>query len=127
MKGIGVDIVQMTRFQKEEKQTQKLANRILTPNELEMFGKKKEKNLQLAQRYLAKRFAAKEAASKALGTGIAKGVTFQDFEVSNDEFGAPHMTFTGQALMSFNKKGCREINISISDEKDFAVAFVVID
>ncbi len=75
--------------------------------------------------YLAKRFAAKEALSKALGTGIGK-VSWQDMETVNDLAGAPAILLTGDAKKYLRKLGANNVLLSLSDERDFAVAFVVL-
>ncbi len=105
--GIGTDIAEIARIEKAlERSGDAFASRILTESEMSVYAGLKQKG-----RYLAKRFAVKEAASKALGTGIAKGVTFQDFIISNDEFGAPYWNWLKLPLRLRNQKAC---NISIS-------------
>jgi holo-[acyl-carrier protein] synthase len=76
---------------------------------------------------LAKRFAAKEAASKALGTGIAHGVSFQDFEISNDENGKPVLTLSGKAQQIAQASSVRSVHLTISDERHYAVATVILE
>ncbi|GAJ77956.1 holo-[acyl-carrier protein] synthase [Vibrio sp. JCM 18905] len=85
--------------------------------------------LKLQGRYLAKRFAVKEAASKALGgTGIAKGgVTFHDFSISNDALGKPVLALTGTAKQIADAMGVNHIHLSISDERHYAVATVIFE
>ena len=78
-------------------------------------------------RFLAKRFAAKEAASKALGTGIAGGVTFQDFQVSNDSKGKPMLTLTSKAKEIAEQQGAMNYRLSLSDERHYAVATVIFE
>ncbi|MCJ8312700.1 MAG: holo-ACP synthase [Saccharospirillaceae bacterium] len=126
MIAIGVDIVQVERFNKSVAQNTKFAKRILTPLELEVFTTRSDKNIDNGRRYLAKRFAAKEAVSKALGTGIAKGVSFQDIEVLNDGLGAPFVSLFNKALSIYKQKNAQQILISISDEKDFVIAYVTL-
>jgi len=126
MIGVGVDIVQIERFNKSNEHNTKFANRILTPLELGVFKARSGKNSENGKRYLAKRFAAKEAVSKALGTGIAKGVSFQDIEILNDKLGAPYVSLFKEALVIFNQKNAHKILISISDETDFAIAYVTL-
>jgi len=119
--GIGTDIVQISRIKEAfERQGERFAQRILCPNELALFNGKNQ-----SIPYLAKRFAAKEAASKALGTGIGV-VSWQDLEISNDQNGAPVLTFTGSAQEQMVSMGASQISISLSDEQDYAVAFVVL-
>lgn len=119
--GIGTDIVQISRIKDTfERQGERFAQRILCSNELGLFN---DKNQSIP--YLAKRFAAKEAASKALGTGIGV-ISWQDMEVSNDAKGAPMLTFTGSAQVQMASIGASQVSISLSDEQDYAVAFVVL-
>ncbi|WP_220718529.1 holo-ACP synthase [Agarivorans litoreus] len=119
--GLGTDIVQVERIAKS-KQMHALAKRVLTQAEWDSF----EQHVAPA-RFLAKRFAAKEAAAKALGTGIAKGVGFQQIEVSNNQFGKPELVFSGAALALCEQLGVNSQFISISDERDYAVATVVLE
>ncbi len=83
--GLGTDIAEIERIEKAlNRSGDAFAMRILAESEYQTFLSLKQKG-----RFLAKRFAAKEAASKALGTGIAHGVTFHDFVISNDDNGKP--------------------------------------
>ncbi|WP_017445753.1 holo-ACP synthase [Gayadomonas joobiniege] len=116
--GLGTDIVEIERF--DNKNLAALAQRILTPNELAIFNRHKQ-----PIRYLAKRWAAKEAAAKALGTGIAKGVTFHNFEVSSDQNGAPVITLSGVAAQRAGQQ--TKAWITLSDEKNYAVATVILE
>jgi holo-[acyl-carrier protein] synthase len=119
--GIGTDIVQIDRIQGSiDRNGTGLARRVLTDRELEKF--------QVAPNpaaYLAKRFAAKEAASKAFGTGIGK-IGWHDLEVVNDEMGAPAIVCHGVAKDLLAHRGADTVHLSIADESDAAVAFVVI-
>lgn len=121
--GLGTDIAEIERVEKALARTgEAFARRILTESELEKFHSLKQQG-----RFLAKRFAAKEAASKALGTGIALGVTFQDFIISNDEYGAPVLTLTNKALEIAQRKQVQHIHLSISDERHYAMATVILE
>ena len=120
--GIGTDIASVARIAKAwERSGERFARRILTEKEYQVF---EGRNHSAA--YLASRFAAKEAASKALGTGIGK-VSFQDMEVSNLESGAPVLTFTGAALELQQQRGIARVHISLSDEAEYAQAFVILE
>lgn len=119
--GIGTDIVQIDRIRRAlERRGRSFAERILCSDELTIFDKK-----STSESYLAKRYAAKEAASKALGTGIGS-ISWQDMEISNDSRGGPVLTLKGAALQRMLKMGGTHVHLSLSDEKDFAVAFVVL-
>ena len=78
-------------------------------------------------RFLAKRFAAKEAAVKALGTGIGNGISWQHIEVTNDELGAPHLRFSGEFASRCEARGITRAVVSISDEQHYAVATVILE
>lgn len=121
--GLGTDIAEIERVEKALARTgEAFARRILTELEFEKFQSLKQQG-----RFLAKRFAAKEAASKALGTGIALGVTFHDFCVANDEHGAPQLTLANKALEIAQSKQVRHMHLSISDERHYAVATVIFE
>ncbi|MBL4908795.1 MAG: holo-ACP synthase [Alteromonadaceae bacterium] len=120
--GIGTDIIEIARIGKmKDSARAKLAQRVLTKNE---FARYQELNYSTA--FLAKRWAAKEAASKALGRGIADGISFQHFEISSLDTGQPILTITDRALVIANKLGANSWHISIADEKEYATAFVVL-
>jgi holo-[acyl-carrier protein] synthase len=121
--GMGTDIVEIERIKTALSRTgDKLAQRILTEKEKVMFDQHHH-----PERFLAKRFSAKEAASKALGTGIAKGVSFQDFTILNDQQGKPLLTMNGKAAAVAQQLGVNAIHISISDEKHYATATVILE
>ena len=121
--GLGTDIAEIERVEKAlARSGDAFAKRILTEQELEKFSSVKQQG-----RFLAKRFAVKEAASKALGTGIAQGVTFQDFTISNDELGAPILKLSNKALELAEKKNVTSVHLSISDERHYAVATVILE
>jgi len=121
--GLGTDIAEIERIEKAlNRSGEAFAERILSENELQVFAGLKQQG-----RYLAKRFAAKEAASKALGTGIANGVSFQDFEFSNDDNGKPVLTLSGKALQIAQASAVQHLHITISDERHYAVATVIFE
>jgi len=121
--GIGTDIVALERIQKlYDKHPERFAERILTSYELEEI-----ESVKRPVHFLAKRFAVKEAASKALGTGIAQGVQFSDFEVQHDEFGKPSLISYNRAAELMQEKKIILTHISISDEKRYAVAYVIFE
>lgn len=121
--GIGIDIVQIDRIKSSiERHGESFAKKILHKNEFEKYS-----SLKLKQRYLAKRFAAKEAFSKALGTGIVKNVTLPRIEVINNSDGKPEILLHGATKDKFNSLGIQSVFLSISDEKEYAVAQVVLE
>jgi holo-[acyl-carrier protein] synthase len=99
----------------------RFARRILAGQELTDF----QRTLHPA-RFLARRFAAKEAVVKAYGTGFTNGMTFQDIVVDHDAAGKPLLVLSGRALELQHEMGIGEKFISISDEQEYAVAFVTL-
>ena len=120
--GIGTDIVAVSRIQENlTKHKEKFIQRILSDKEQENLPNE----IHLAT-YLAKRFAGKEAFAKALGTGIANGLAFNQISILNDERGQPFVECSGKALELISQKQIQDIKISLSDEKEFALAFVIL-
>lgn len=123
IKGVGVDLVTVSRIRAvHERHGERFAKRILAESEFDAY-----RNSRDPARLLAKRFAAKEAAVKALGTGERQGVLLKDFAVGHDELGKPHLTLHGEGKSRAAKTGIDNFHLSISDEVDQVVAFVVCD
>ena len=121
--GIGIDLVQIDRMERMlEKHGDSFAKKVFHENELKIF-----QNAKHPARYLAKRFAAKEAFAKAFGTGIAKGIAFPNIEISNDEQGKPFVLLHAKTKDKFIKSDAVSILLSISDEKLYTIAQVVIE
>ncbi|SIO03076.1 holo-ACP synthase [Salinivibrio sp. ES.052] len=120
--GVGTDIVDIARVEKAFARQSRFAARILTDSEQAYMA-----THQAPARYLAKRFAAKEAAAKALGTGIANGVTFHDFIITNQPSGQPVLTLSGRAAQLARERGVEHCWLTLSDEKAYAVAYVVLE
>ena len=120
--GIGVDIISINRIKKLHKNDNFL-KRIYSKEE----NFKCNKLINSINCY-AKRFAAKEAFSKALGTGISKGISFNEIIVLNEKNGTPFITLKGKTKKIFEKKLKKKAKIflSLSDEKKYAIAFVTI-
>ena len=121
--GIGTDIVDVDRI-KNSLKNKNFINHIF--NEKEILKCKKVND---SINCFAKRFAAKEAFSKALGTGISDGVNFNEIVILNNKSGKPYINIIGQTKKILNKKFKKKkskISLSISDEKKYAVAFVTI-
>ncbi len=122
---IGTDIVEVDRIgQTWSRQGDRLVKRILVASEHEKFESFNNDALKIA--FLAKRWCAKEAIAKALGTGIAKGVGFQEIEISHDDLGAPLVTLHDGALARLHLLGASKALISLSDERHYAVAFCML-
>ena len=120
--GIGCDLVRVSRVQASiDKLGFKFAQRILRPEELECFQVSRQ-----SAAYLAKRFASKEAISKALGTGIGAGVSFHDMLITSNSLGQPQVELSGQALVRAQQLGADCVQLSISDEAGMALAFALL-
>lgn len=119
--GIGTDIAKVDRFQKWI-ETEKMCRRFFNESEILPEGSNKAK----CEHYAA-RFAAKEAFAKALGTGFT-GIELRDIFVTNDYLGKPIMNITGNVKQVLDEKfGNYVIHLSLSHEKEYAVAFVIIE
>lgn len=119
--GIGTDLVQQSRISKLlDRFGRKFVERILSLEEILCFEKVLDK-----EAYLAKRFAGKEAIAKALGTGIG-AIAFNEISILNLPNGKPYVKFLGKSQERVAEFAIREVMISLSDEKEYALAFAVI-
>lgn len=122
MIAVGTDILEIERMEEVvERMGERFAARILRPAELKDYHQSK-----LAVRLLAKRFAAKEAIAKALGTGIGRGVSWQDMEVLHDLNGAPVVELSGGALAAMEARGGSRVLLTLADERHYVVAFAAL-
>ena len=123
--GIGTDIVNIKRIEKSLKgKNNNFKKRIFSQNEIIYCEKKKN-----PFSFYAKRFAAKEALSKALGTGIRNGINFKDIEILNDNFGKPSIKLKGSTANFIKKKIKNKkysIYLSLSDDVPWAQATVIV-
>jgi len=121
--GVGIDIVEHKRMERiHERYGEKFARRILDEMEMEEYRKASSK-----VRLLAKRFAAKEAASKALGTGFSRGISLNMICVRHDSNGMPLLEFYEQASEYARNLGVVTKWLSISDEQSYSTAMVVLE
>jgi len=120
---IGVDLVEVARIRRVLERHPGFTVRHFTSDERERAGALPEAR---RAEFLAGRFAAKEAALKALGTGISGGVSLAEVETGAAPSGAPVLRLTGAALRAAEALGVREFQVSISHDGGFAVAFVVL-
>jgi holo-[acyl-carrier protein] synthase len=120
--GIGTDIVRVERMEEIlRRRGDRFARRILTEKEYQ--------DLQQAHapaRFLAKRFAAKEAAAKAMGTGFRQGLQLRNIGVGHDDRGRPLLEFNGHATEFLRARGVHSAHLSLADEQEYAVAFVTL-
>ncbi len=121
----GVDIIDIRRIKKTiDKYNFRFKKRCFHSGEIS----KSESRIKSVESY-AKRYAAKEACAKALGTGLARGIFWKDIEVQNDKFGKPKIKLHNNALKFLKKiTKCDDcsIEVSLSDEKKYAIANVII-
>ena len=122
MIGVGTDILQISRIDEVlSRLDDRFVRRILTQSEQQEYRDSGQPN-----RLLAKRFACKEAVAKALGTGIGRGVSWQDIQIEHNSAGAPSVGLSGGALRVATELGGSRVEVSLSDEADYVVAFAVL-
>ena len=122
--GIGIDIIDIRRIEKE---IIKYGDRFIKKCFLQTEIQRSENRRNTIQSY-AKRYAAKDASAKALGTGLARGVYWKDIEVSNNNSGKPILTLHNKAAKILNQISSKNtrIEVSLSDEKNYAISNVII-
>lgn len=121
--GIGTDLVEIERIESAlDRWGERFARKILVPRELDRFsGHRKQAS------YLAKRFAAKEAFSKAMGTGIRHPVSWQNIGVVNHSSGRPYLELSAPLGALVRSRGIVHVHVSLTDERGIAAAFVVLE
>lgn len=120
--GLGIDITELDRIKSSlDKFGERFMNTFLTAKEIELVPEVNK------VQHLSARFAAKEAAVKALGTGFAEGITFKNVEIFNLNSGAPELTFNGKGLERSLELGVERILISVSHGRDTAAAVVILE
>lgn len=121
--GVGTDIVRIQRMAKNlDRWGDRFAERILTPEEMEDYLRYSKK-----AGFLAKRFAAKEAAAKAMGLGFQDGLEMKQIGTGHDDKGKPLLMLTGYARTFVESNGITATHISVTDEQEYAIAFVVLE
>ena len=121
--GIGTDIVEVERI-KNLSSISKFAKKILTQNELNTFNSL-NKDQQIY--FLSKQFAAKEAISKALGTGIGHEISLKNIEILRDEKGKPFFNAINELSAYLSNLGITKTHVSLSDESNYAIAMVIVE
>lgn len=121
--GVGTDIVEMSRIQAIwERFGEHFANRILMPAELQLFRKSKNPVC-----FLAMRFAGKEAAVKAMGTGFAHGVWLRDVGITSNDWGRPLIIWSQRGQKVCNELGIGKGHVSLTDDAGLVMAFAVVE
>ena len=124
--GIGTDILQIERLQAAYDSTNgRQAERVLGPDELIIFRQRLARNHKRGIAFLATRFAAKEAFSKAIGLGMRMPMTWRSLQTLNEPSGKPVTTYLG-ALAQFMTERNWEAQVTVSDEQDMAIAHVIV-
>jgi len=120
---IGIDIIEVARIREVLLRTPRFADRVFTAAERQYCD---SRGVVAAQHYAA-RFAAKEAALKALQTGWRGGISWQDVEISSRESGAPYLIFRGEVLAVFEKFRATATHLSMSHTSEHAIAQVILE
>ena len=121
--GIGTDIVEISRIA-EMKSLSSFAEKILSLNELEIASQYKNDKLI---KYLAKQFAAKEAISKAFGTGLRKPILMKDIEIMRDKIGKPYLHPLAGVKKTIIDLGITKSHVSLADESEYVIAFAILE
>lgn len=121
--GLGTDIVEIERIEKVMMRSgDRLAKRILSQFEWQQYQQHSQPT-----RFLAKRFAVKEAAAKAFGTGIRNGLAFNQFEVFNTPLGKPCLRLLDNAALLAAELGIQASHVTLADERRYACATVIFE
>lgn len=121
--GTGIDITEVARIAAAiERYGERFLRRVFTPREVEYCRSKRNANERFAAR-----FAAKEAGMKAIGTGLRRGVTWQDVEVTHQPGGRPTLVFTGKAAEFAAKLGVKQVALSLTHTEETAMAQVILE
>ena len=125
--GIGTDLCDVRRIEATlGRRGERFAEKVLGPHEIEVFRQRMEAVRERGLRYLATRFSAKEAFSKAIGMGMRLPMTWRDCEIVKARSGKPEIRLHGALAVWFNERGL-SAHVSVTDESDYAAAFVVVE
>ncbi len=124
--GIGTDLIDIGRIRAAHQRFgDRFIGRVLGPREIEKYRQRRGRSEQRGDLFLATRFAAKEAVSKALGLGMRHPMSWRAVEIVNDPSGRPVVIVSGKALREFTAERRIRLHVSISDERQFAIANVI--
>lgn len=125
--GIGTDLCDLRRMEQTlARRGERFAERVLGPAELKIFHARRERHPARGLRFLATRFSAKEAFSKAIGLGIRMPMTWSACEILNEPSGKPVIRLSGALAEWFASRGL-VAHVSVTDESDYVAAFVVVE
>lgn len=121
--GLGTDLVRVARMEDiVARHGERFAEKVLTADELAEY-----RTSRYPARLLAKRFAVKEAALKALGTGVQQGLTLAQVGLAHDALGCPRLVWRGAAAERLSALGVTATHVSVSDEREYALAVVIVE
>ncbi len=121
--GVGIDVVELSRIQSTfERFGEHFVERLLMEPELELFRRSKT-----PVRFLAMRFAGKEATAKALGTGFAHGIWLRDIGILSNDWGRPLVTFSERGRRVCERLGVGSAHVSLTDDAGLVMAFAVVE
>lgn len=124
--GLGCDILEVGRIENLlRKGRESFIKRVLTPEEIAEYERRSDKSAPRGTLYIATRYCAKEAFSKAMGTGVGEQFSFQDLSVLNDEMGRPRLVYSERLLMWLNSRRAYA-QMSLSDEQNYAMSTVIL-
>ena len=125
--GIGTDLCDVRRVQATlARRGERFAEKVLGAREIEVYRARRARAEARGLRYLATRFSAKEAFSKAVGLGIRMPMTWRACEILNHASGAPYILLTGALAEWFDARGL-QAHVTVTDESDYAASFVVVE
>lgn len=125
--GIGTDICDIRRVAATfERQGERFVEKVLSEAEIAVWRRRRERNPQRGLRFLATRFSAKEAFSKAIGLGMRMPMTWRRCEITNLPSGQPVIVLHGELKRWFEAQGLRA-HVTVTDETDYAASFVVVE
>lgn len=125
--GIGTDICDIRRMEATfERQGERFVEKVLSAAEIAVWRRRSERNPQRGLRFLATRFSAKEAFSKAIGLGMRMPMTWRRCEITNLPSGKPVIVLHGELKAWFEAQGLRA-HVTVTDETDYAASFVVVE
>jgi holo-[acyl-carrier protein] synthase len=125
--GIGTDLCDVRRIEATlARRGDRFAEKVLGPREIEVFRSRRARTEARGVRFLATRFSAKEAFSKAIGLGIRWPMTWRACEILNEPSGKPFIRLSGELADWFTARGLRA-HVTVTDETDYAASFVVVE
>ena len=125
--GIGTDVCDIRRIEATmQRRGDRFPERVLGPAELQVFHARRARTPARGLRYVATRFSAKEAFSKAIGLGIRSPMTWRGCEILNEASGKPYIQLSGELKTWFEAQGW-VAHVTVTDETDYAASFVVVE